>query len=86
MADNQVTTIKHIEDKMLDMNGEEYVQHLFEAEVNGQMFRDAIVLPKQDFEKLSVDELNNLKKERVENYRALLDNPQDTTTGVEPTT
>lgn len=47
----------------------------FTEEVNGNKFTDSLYFTPEDYEALSEKQLNSLKKERVDNFKAFIDNP-----------
>ena len=54
----------------------------FTEEVNGNKFTDSLYFTPEDYEALSEKQLNSLKKERVDNFKAFIDNPPEP---IEPT-
>lgn len=64
------------------MNDQIFIQHRFSVERGGQTLQDAIVLPKEDYEKLSPEEIEAQKEERFTNWQIAINTPQEV---VEPT-
>jgi len=81
--DSRDAEVDLTKDREFEMNGEPWVQHRFEAEVNGQIFRDALVMPKKDFKKLTDKQKESLKKERIDNHAAILANAAKASTDPE---
>lgn len=47
----------------------------FTREVNGNNFTDSLYFTPEEYEALSEKQLDKLKKERVDNFQAYIDNP-----------
>lgn len=54
----------------------------FTEEVNGNKFTDSLYFTPEEYEAISEKKLNSLKKERVDNFKAFIDNPPEP---IEPT-
>lgn len=53
------------------MNDQVFIQHRFTIE----NYSDALVMPLNEYEELSSEEIDKMKQERYTNYRKIIDNP-----------
>ena len=57
------------------MNDTVYIQHRFTIERDGQTLQDALVLPKEDYEKLTPEDIEAQKESRFVNWVEQIKNP-----------
>ncbi len=53
---------------VITINGRQYMQDIFEEQIDGLVFRDAIVIPVEDYNLLSHDKVKKLKDDRTTKY------------------
>lgn len=53
---------------VITINGRQYIQDIFEEQIDGLVFRDAIVIPVEDYNLLSHDKVKKLKDDRTTKY------------------
>lgn len=52
-----------------------FIQHRFTIEENGSSFSDAIVLPIEEYNGLSQEEIETIKSQRHTNWKEIISNP-----------
>ncbi len=57
------------------MNDQIFIQHRFKVEENGQSFSDAIVMPQDEYVKLTPEEIETQKQERFNNWQEAIKSP-----------
>lgn len=52
-----------------------YIQHIFEITQDGHTYRDAIVMPQEQYDELSAEEIATMKQGRFDNWLAIINAP-----------
>lgn len=59
------------------MSDQIFIQHRFTVEKDGYVLNDAIVLPQAEYEFLQPEEIETMKKERLDNFVAAINAPKE---------
>ena len=51
------------------------IMHKFTIERDGNSYTDSLILPEDDYKKLSEAEIEGMKEERYSNWKNMIDNP-----------
>ena len=52
-----------------------YIQHIFEISQDGQTYRDALVMPQEQYDLLSAEQIATMKQARFDNWIAIINAP-----------
>lgn len=53
-----------------------FIQHRFKIEQDGRSFSDALVMPKEEYDKLTPEEIETQKQARYDNWVYVIEHPE----------